>query len=618
MRGKYQSKLFFLFIMALLALLLFQGTVHAASYRIGIPRGHQSPTFKKVINGLAKKNIFIDNNLTIVQINIENIKTEEDKIKIRSEIASKCDLFFTFGSHFGLVKQLQVQTPVFFIATANTKSLIPKDMQDNTTGFYWESTATLFNRSLQILPPEMRNSLGLIYYKGSKLETQVPKYKKAGQEAGTNLVVKSYVGLENIYTTMKEFKDEGVQSVILFPPAFKKNELSALIAQQNLLKLPLIGQVREHVEMGILGGPTIDYDHFIPEVVSYIEKMLNGRSPEQLPIKYFSRKYVLNLATASRLGIEVPSTTVSQSTVVGKSAKSIHASKPVPIIAGSYTIGFPENLPKVTQKDFLEAFSHLGYIENNNLSTKHFDVLNNDTASGHKKIIQWINTEVDLFITHGNVLPILGKLSEVKIPILYVSTKETADKIPASLKNVTGIVRASFNSIFSKARQIVPGSKNMGMIVNKKQARTKHLETYQKTANSIGIGLDFRMFDDRKEIENIMKSLQQSCDYILLFPPFVKGKDLEEIISWQNTLKFPVLGQLKAHIQKGLLGGPIVDNDKIMPKLAEFADKLLKGRKPKHLPVYYFAEKIVLNLSTVRKLELIIPTKITTQAEITH
>ena len=60
----------------------------------------------------------------------------------------------------------------------------------------------------------------------------------------------------------------------------------------------------------------------------------------------------------------------------------------------------------------------------------------------------------------------------------------------------------------------------------------------------------------------------------------------------------------------------MLDLEKVTPKLTEYMDKLLQGRNPATLPIYYYPEKYVINLRTVRILQQDIPAEITAHAEI--
>ena len=113
-----------------------------------------------------------------------------------------------------------------------------------------------------------------------------------------------------------------------------------------------------------------------------------------------------------------------------------------------------------------------------------------------------------------------------------------------------------------------------------------------------------------------MQYIKKNSDIILLFPPSLTKDDIVEIVKWQNELKLPVIAQLKSQVQLGILGGAVMDTEKISDKFSEYLDKLLTGRKPSQLPNYYIGEKYAINLKSSSILELKIPLEIIEQAEI--
>ena len=156
----------------------------------------------------------------------------------------------------------------------------------------------------------------------------------------------------------------------------------------------------------------------------------------------------------------------------------------------------------------------------------------------------------------------------------------------------------------------------MGMLARTKTDINRLIDRYRKVAAQFGITIELRQFSAAAEIGPAMLELQKNSDFVVLFSsPFIP-EDLAEIVYWQNRLQLPVLSQFKSHIRAGLLGGLVVDEEKVAPKLAEYMDKLLQGRNPATLPIYYYPERYVINLRTVSILQLDIPAEITVQAEI--
>lgn len=115
-----------------------------------------------------------------------------------------------------------------------------------------------------------------------------------------------------------------------------------------------------------------------------------------------------------------------------------------------------------------------------------------------------------------------------------------------------------------------------------------------------------------------MAELAQDNDMLVLFSPKLDNESVLEIVKWQNTLGIPVLAQLESHVRAGALAGMVVDFKKVAPKLAEYIDKLFKGRITAQLPPYYYSGKLLINLRAAKILHRHIPAEVTAQAGIIH
>ena len=163
---------------------------------------------------------------------------------------------------------------------------------------------------------------------------------------------------------------------------------------------------------------------------------------------------------------------------------------------------------------------------------------------------------------------------------------------------------------------MVPNASHFGLIARDNSNLKDLFKSYGKVAARTGLTVEFHLFSSTAEIGPLMTEMKQRNDFILLFPPAATEEDIREIVFWQNRLQLPVLGQVSRHIEAGLLGGPIIDLQKVTPKLAEYVVKILQGRPPEKLPVYLYTEKFMINLNTAADLDLQIPDEVISQAEI--
>lgn len=96
-------------------------------------------------------------------------------------------------------------------------------------------------------------------------------------------------------------------AVLVIPEPFANGHRDHIVAQCARLKLPALNSVLGAVENGALMSYTFVWDELIRAPVEYIDRILKGASPRDLPIQA-PRQYrlVINLGTAKALGLDVP------------------------------------------------------------------------------------------------------------------------------------------------------------------------------------------------------------------------------------------------------------------------------------------------------------------------
>ena len=78
-------------------------------------------------------------------------------------------------------------------------------------------------------------------------------------------------------------------------------------------KLPSVYSFREYIEAGGLIAYTPNYDDLFRRAASYVDKILKGTKPGELPIEQPTRFHLLvNLKTARALGLKMPPTLLAR------------------------------------------------------------------------------------------------------------------------------------------------------------------------------------------------------------------------------------------------------------------------------------------------------------------
>jgi putative ABC transport system substrate-binding protein len=78
-------------------------------------------------------------------------------------------------------------------------------------------------------------------------------------------------------------------------------------------RLPTISSVREYVKAGALMSYGVNFPELWRRTAEFVDKILRGAKPADLPVEQPTKfDLVINLETASALGIEVPATVLAR------------------------------------------------------------------------------------------------------------------------------------------------------------------------------------------------------------------------------------------------------------------------------------------------------------------
>jgi putative ABC transport system substrate-binding protein len=181
----------------------------------------------------------------------------------------------------------------------------------NITGLS-EMASELDAKQLEILKEVVPQATRIGVLWNPTTPSQVPglqSLKAAGEKLGLTLHMASAATAEEFDGAFASMARENVDSLFVMP--------SPLIVMQRVrvaelalkYRLPGIFSVKEAVEAGGLMSYTVDRIDLSRRAALYIDKILKGASPADLPVEQASKYLlVINIKTAKALGIDVPPT----------------------------------------------------------------------------------------------------------------------------------------------------------------------------------------------------------------------------------------------------------------------------------------------------------------------
>jgi putative tryptophan/tyrosine transport system substrate-binding protein len=116
--------------------------------------------------------------------------------------------------------------------------------------------------------------------------------------------VRNAADIERVLT---EFAQEPNGGLIVTPSPLTATRRAELIEVAARLRLPAIYSFRFYAESGGLISYGIDQTELVREAASYIDRILRGEKPADLPVQLPTKfQLVINMKTASSLGLNVP------------------------------------------------------------------------------------------------------------------------------------------------------------------------------------------------------------------------------------------------------------------------------------------------------------------------
>jgi putative ABC transport system substrate-binding protein len=131
--------------------------------------------------------------------------------------------------------------------------------------------------------------------------------QEASQKLGVQYVAAPVLEPTQIEPAIATLAHESNGGLIISPDSFTVTHRQQIITLAARYRLPAIYSSREFVVEGGLISYGADYIYHSRQAASYVDRILRGAKPADLPVQQPSKFYlVINLKTAKALGLDVP------------------------------------------------------------------------------------------------------------------------------------------------------------------------------------------------------------------------------------------------------------------------------------------------------------------------
>ncbi len=232
-----------------------------------------------------------------------NLK-EEEPAEVYSRInKEKPDIVVTLGTKASkLAKEKIKEIPVVFCMIFNPKKMVGS----NITGVSMEIPAEIQIKGIKEILPDAK-SIGLIYSPGSRADYEAISWVY-GQK-GFKLITRKVDSEEELSGALKDISSQ-IDCFLMIPDSKIYSPISVkhLLIQSLREEFPVIGLSSLYTKAGALFSFDCHYEDLGRQAAGITLRILNSEKPGDIaPLMPKKAKLSLNLATAERLRIRIPS-----------------------------------------------------------------------------------------------------------------------------------------------------------------------------------------------------------------------------------------------------------------------------------------------------------------------
>jgi putative tryptophan/tyrosine transport system substrate-binding protein len=177
-------------------------------------------------------------------------------------------------------------------------------------------TGKLVEVALEIIPCARRIGF-LSNPRGASMQLFAESVDVAARARGIAVLTEEVATGGELASAFARFGRQGVQAVIVPVNGLFFSEAMQIAQLALAARLPTVGAERRYIEGGLLASYGIDQRESYRRGASYVDRILKGAKPADLPIEFPTRiELTINLKTAQALGLTIPPQVLLQATEV--------------------------------------------------------------------------------------------------------------------------------------------------------------------------------------------------------------------------------------------------------------------------------------------------------------
>jgi putative ABC transport system substrate-binding protein len=222
------------------------------------------------------------------------------------------ELLITSGSSTSVAAKHQTSSiPIVFLNVGDPMAMgliesLSRPGQ-NATGFS-DSLADLSGKLVDLASSFPQGSIDYFWYTAwPDGQNRYQATEQAAQAIGMKFRSKGIARIDQLENALSAIRQSGSQMVIVRPSPFTYGERGRIVGSAMKNGLGTIFAFPVAAREGSLIGYGPDYIHMYGRAPIYVDRILKGTKPADLPVELPTKiEFLLNLSTAKTLGIEVP------------------------------------------------------------------------------------------------------------------------------------------------------------------------------------------------------------------------------------------------------------------------------------------------------------------------
>jgi putative tryptophan/tyrosine transport system substrate-binding protein len=291
---------------------------------------------------------------------------------------------------------------------------------------------------------------------------------------------------------------------------------------------------------------------------------------------------------------------------------------------GVLMLGGPD-IPEI--KGLRDGLKEAGYVEGNNLI---LDFPAKETHDELRPIAKvYIEKKFDVIVAMGATAPLIASELTREIPIVFIGSSDPVGSglvksVARPEANVTGVARATDVEMQGKRLEVfkeaVPTLRRVAVLYNARgenPGHAKSLALLQKVAPSLGLKIVEHPIKSTADVDRALSLVSRhNTDGVFVICSSIFRASYKKIGAVVIQKKLASTGCRSEQVTElGFLLSYSADSYRIGHRGAWYVDRVLKGTKPRDLPVEaptYF--EFVINLKTAKQIGLTIPPEVLARA----